>query len=282
MPYAVFDQSGTAATIDRIAASAAGADVLLVGEQHDDSTGHAVERALFARLIEEAETRPVVLSLEMFDRDVQIVLDEYLAGLITETHFLQAARPWTNYADYRPLVELARGRQVPVIAANAPRRYVNLVSREGLAQLSRLSGDARAFLPPLPLDPPSPEYRRKWDEFISSMHPGLPDSLSSDSLAAPDAHGGGGAGRMLEAQTLWDASMAERIGEAVASTPGALIMHIAGAFHVEGGTGIQDPLRRYAPDARVLSVVLIPSSSPTQLPPADTLGLADFVILTCP
>src|SRR3954467_8455063 len=68
--------------------------------------------------------------MEMFERDVQIVLDEYLSDLITEQHFLASSRPWGNYkTDYRPLVELAKEKHLDVIAANAPRRYVNMVSR---------------------------------------------------------------------------------------------------------------------------------------------------------
>jgi uncharacterized iron-regulated protein len=71
-------------------------------------------------------------SLEMFERDVQIVLDEYVKDLITEKKFLDDSRPWNNYkTDYRPLVEYAKQNKLPVIAANAPRRYINMVSRGG-------------------------------------------------------------------------------------------------------------------------------------------------------
>jgi hypothetical protein len=106
--------------------------------------------------------RSVALSLEMFERDVQVcrrlspplylqrnikrnatlsglgfdassvgaaraqgVMSEYLAGSIRERDLLRDARPWPNYInDYRPMVELARSRGLPVICANAPRRYV--------------------------------------------------------------------------------------------------------------------------------------------------------------
>ena len=61
--------------------------------------------------------------MEMFERDAQIVLDEYLNDLITEKKFLDDSRPWENYkTDYRPLVEFARVNKLNVIAANAPRR----------------------------------------------------------------------------------------------------------------------------------------------------------------
>jgi uncharacterized iron-regulated protein len=51
-------------------------------------------------------------------------MSEYLAGSIQERDLLRDARPWPNYTnDYRPMVELARSRGLPVICANAPRRY---------------------------------------------------------------------------------------------------------------------------------------------------------------
>ena len=40
---------------------------------------------------------------------------------------MQDARPWPNYdTDYRPMVQVAKHEGLPVICANAPRRYVSL------------------------------------------------------------------------------------------------------------------------------------------------------------
>lgn len=78
-----------------------------------------------------AAARRVVLSLEMFERDVQHVLDEYLSGTVPERD-LRDARPWPNYvSDYRPLVEFAKSNGLSVVAANAPRRYVSIAGRRG-------------------------------------------------------------------------------------------------------------------------------------------------------
>lgn len=60
--------------IDRLAR----ADVVFVGEQHDDPETHRAEADLLDAIGRRG--RPVVLSLEMFERDVQPVVDDYLAG----------------------------------------------------------------------------------------------------------------------------------------------------------------------------------------------------------
>src|SRR5690606_33175164 len=143
--YHIFTAAGEPATMDDIIASASASDVVFLGEFHDDAVGHAFQFEVFDRAVNEiGAKRPVTLSLEMFERDVQIVLDEYLRGQITEDHFLRSSRPWGNYkTDYRPLVELAKEKNLPVIAANAPRRYVNMVSRSGRDALNALSPEAK-------------------------------------------------------------------------------------------------------------------------------------------
>ena len=75
---------------------------IIVGEGHDDPTGHMLEAQLLEAAYEaygtaesaDVTARPVALSLEFFQRDAQPILDEYLAGLITERSFRAASRPW--------------------------------------------------------------------------------------------------------------------------------------------------------------------------------------------
>ena len=94
--------------------------VVFVGETHIDEVTHRVELALLKGLHQSG--RSVVVSLEMFGRDRQGILDDYLAGAISEDEFLAGSDPWNNYeTGYRPIIEWARNAGVPVIAANVPR-----------------------------------------------------------------------------------------------------------------------------------------------------------------
>jgi uncharacterized iron-regulated protein len=262
----IFTGDGHPATLDAIVEAAAQADVVFLGEQHDDSLGHALQAELLRRIhARHGAMRYVTLSLEMFETDVQTVLDEYLAGFITEAHFLRASRPWDNYArDYRPMVEYAKAHALPVVAANAPRRYVNRVSRRGPASLDSLWADVKAaYLAPLPYPMPTPAYRAKWDAL----------------MGGGAAHGAAAAGpsNALMAQALWDATMAHRIAGALARVPNALVVHPVGAFHVERNVGTPDALRHYRPRVRALIVTMRPDAAWN----ADAhAGLGDFVVLT--
>lgn len=308
--YRIYTGTGEPATLSDLLAAMEHADVVFVGEEHDDDAAHAFEGALLqAALRRYGSERPVALSLEMFSRDVQYIVDEYLAGLITEEHLLASASPWRNYGTaYRPLVEFARQEGIPVLAANAPRRYVNRVARLGPASLAALGSRARASLPPLPYPGPSEAYAAR---FLRQMHAPEgasphadttrgeatradttqagtarsdttpPDTARTGTMhTAPAAHGhGGGLENLLAAQALWDATMAYTIAEHLEAHPGALVVHVVGRFHVLGGTGTPEVLEAYHPGAKRLVVVVQPGAPPEPFEAAME-GTGDFVVVT--
>lgn len=265
--YRVYTAAGTATTLEALVADARTASVVFLGEVHDDSVGHSVQADVFSRLLADT-ARAVTLSLEMFERDVQIVIDEYLAGLIAEEQFLRASRPWPKYAaHYRALVEAARAAGRPVVAANAPRRYVNRVSRLGPASLDSLSEAARAYLAPLPYSAPSGAYQAKWDTLMAQMghDPGSTNT---------------GPSNMLWSQALWDATMAHSIAQHLGMHPGALVVHLVGSFHVEKGLGTPEALQSYRPGTRTMTVVVQPAADVSAFDSEKHAGLGDYVILT--
>lgn len=276
-PYRVYTNTGAPATLDDLVAAMRDADVVFLGEQHDDSTTHALQLRLFQAA--DALDRPVALSLEMFERDVQPVLDEYLAGLIRERDFLAAARPWGNYVtDYRPVVEYARERGLPVLAANAPQRYVSRVSRLGPDALADLGPEAQATLPP-DVAPASDALEAEFVALMRGMmgHGGddasddsPPDSTTSDAGAvhgsAPDLS------NLIAAQNLRDAAMGYTLASYLDAHPGHRVVHLNGTFHSEGGLGVPEHLARYRPGTRALVVTAKPDDAFPDLDPESFRG----------
>jgi uncharacterized iron-regulated protein len=263
--YRIYDAKGNPATLEQITAALENVEVVFLGENHDDAVAHYLQAEIFKRAFEKyGKARNLALSLEMFERDVQIVLDEYLQNLITENHFLSASRPWNNYkTDYRPLVEFAKQNNLPVVAANAPRRYVNIVSRGGREALSKLSPAAKNWLATLPYNEPSPAYGNKFKALMG---------------AAPEASAG--IDKILASQSLWDATMAFWISDQLKKAENSLIVHLNGGFHTESRLGTVEHLAHYSPRARALVVTLKPSENYTRFDRAAHENLGDFVILT--
>ena len=292
--YRAFDAKGRAVTLQQIVESLEGADVLFVGETHDNAVAHLLEAELLRRADERFGAgspgrRDVALSLEMFERDVQTVLDEYLAGLITERHFLLSSRPWRNYeTDYRPLVEYARARRLAVIAANAPARYVSRVSGQGPASLNALSKDVvKNWLPPLPFPPASGAYAAKFNRFMSGVVAAAPaptPAPAATPAATPTAAqvGAHGSLHLLEAQTLRDASMAYRIAEFLKRGRDPLVVQVNGTFHSEERLGVPEQLARYRRQARAVVVTIVPDEGFPDFDATTHGRLGDFVNITDP
>lgn len=283
----VFRGDGTPTTWDAVLRAASATRVVLLGEIHDDGSGHQSRHALVRALAgggapgaggAPATCSPHVISLEMLEADVQLIVDEYQAGLINADHFRRAARPWANHdRDYEPYLEIARDCGFPVVAANPPRRYVNRVARLGEAGLDDLGPEALGYLPPLPVARPSERYRAQWDALMADApgHGGGAQGAAAPPHGAPDS-----GDPVLMAQNLWDAGMAWAVAEAARTHPEARVIHVVGAFHVQEHTGIPEHLAQYLPGVEPLVVVAYPGSADAPFDPARHGARGDFVLLT--
>lgn len=263
--YRIYDGQGNSAAINQIMDAVGKSDIVFLGENHDDAAAHYLQLEIFKKTLENyGKNRKVALSMEMFERDVQIVLDEYLKDLITEKKFLDDSRPWNNYkTDYRPLVEFAKQNKLHIIAANAPRRYVNMVSRNGRAVLEQLSPEAKKWLAPLPYAKSSDAYTKKFTDLMG----GMPSNTQSVS-------------KILESQTLWDTTMAFSIAEYLKNNKNALVVHLNGSFHTENRLGTAEQLLKFNPKLKVLVVTIKSEDDFNKFDRTKHLNLGDFVILT--
>lgn len=273
VPERVYDtQRKTFADFEMMLADLARADVVFVGEQHDDANTHALEAALVEGLLRRHAT--VSVGMEMFERDVQDTIDQYVRGASTEEQFLAASRPWPRYAtDYRPIVELARAHNLRVIASNVPRRIATDVSKRGMPALDDLGSDRALAARDLECATSGEYYTR----FIEEMggHPASDDQKAGDSQAKND--------RFYLAQCVKDETMAESVAEAfrAAAGPRTTIVHVNGAFHSDYGEGAAERTRRRLPGRRIAVISMIPVEDLDTLAPGDEdLKQADYLVYT--
>jgi uncharacterized iron-regulated protein len=238
------------------------ADVLFFGEEHNDSAGHYLENKLFRELHARYGSQ-VALSLEMFETDNQQPLNDYLAGFIDEARLAKDARLWSNYKDYRPMVDYAKQNKLSVVAANAPRRYVSLVGKRGMAVLDSLDNGAKQLLPALPYDTLAGRYREKFYEVMK----GSP---------------GGDNPKVYYSQSLWDAGMSYSIYRYLKKNKGQKVFHCVGKFHVEERLGTAAQLQNMNRKLKILVISMV-SDDNFNNPDWNKLGiLGDYVILTDP
>lgn len=252
-------------TIDKIISDCARADVLFFGEEHNDSACHFLEAEILKGLYNRFGDK-IALSLEMFETDNQLPLNEYLEGFIPEDRFAKDVRLWSNYKDYRPMIEFAKTNHIQVIAANTPRRYVSMVSRLGMASLDNLSKEAKKLLPPLPYDTLSGRYREKFEEVMQ----GSPGSSNPN---------------VYYSQNLWDAGMSYSIYKYHRNHKGNKIFHCVGGFHTAEKLGTAAQLKMRSKKIRILNIASVSdvsynSSDPQAFEKFSKLG--DYILITNP
>ena len=243
------------------------ADAVFLGEQHDDAATHRLELAVLQGLAERGV--PVTLALEMFERDVQALLDSPLSSSALSGGVDSSARPWPNYAtDYRPLVAFARAQGWPVIASNVPRLIASAVSHDGLGALDSLPPSSRADVA-REVACPDDAYRAKFAAEMAGMgaHGG------SDSAAAAAM-----VQRFYLAQCVKDETMGESVARALA--PGRVVVHVNGSFHSDERLGTVARLLRRRPDARAQVVSFVPAPLAATLAPDVLLRRGDWVVIT--
>ena len=120
-----------ATTLPEIVARAAGQSVVLLGETHVNREHHRWQLQMLAAL--HAVRPDMVIGFEMFPRRVQKVLDQWVAGELSESAFLRAAEwdmVWrTDASLYLPLFHFARMNRIPMQALNIDTRLRKQVSK---------------------------------------------------------------------------------------------------------------------------------------------------------
>jgi uncharacterized iron-regulated protein len=268
VPQRVFDSAASQfSDFESMVAAIARADVVFVGEQHDDPNTHRLERALLDGL---ARRRgDIILSLEMFERDVQDRLDQFRAGKLPEAEFLASSRPWPRYAtDYKPLVDLAIARQWPVIAANIPRPMASEISKAGIEVLAGKTDTEKAWFAREWKCPTDDEYYRRFKDVMGG-HTGASEM-----------------DRFYAAQCLKDETMAESIATAWSAAAAAkpetrpLVVHYNGSFHSDYGLGTASRVTRRLPDAKTVVVTMIPVANLDTVATTDHLRKGDYLVFT--
>ncbi len=83
--FRIYDAKGSAATVQQIINAIGKSDAISLGENHDDAVAHFLQLEIFKKSFDSYGKNPnVVLSMERFERDVQVIVEEYLKDLITE------------------------------------------------------------------------------------------------------------------------------------------------------------------------------------------------------
>jgi len=230
-------------------------DVIFIGEEHESRVSHHAELTILKGLAKRDSN--LVLALEMFERDVQDILDAYLKRKISEKEFLEQSRPWPNYLEaYRPLIEFAKKKGMPVIAANIPRRAAAAVAMANKVSPDVMGEDMRYL--PKTLHLKSKEYYKR---FASSMRE-MPHFTPMKGMKVNG---------LYKAQVLKDSVMAASVEPFLDRRT----LFCCGHFHSDYHLGIPYQLQKNHPRLKIAVIAM--ASSVENLFMEDRSKVADFI-----
>lgn len=253
--YFLFGKEGKAVKYEKMLKQLETADIVLFGELHNNPIAHWLQLELTKDLYE-FKGDELILGAEMFESDNQLILDEYITGVIFESRFEAEARLWPNYkTDYKPLIDFAWDKDLKFVASNVPRRYASLVNSKGFEGLEQLSDDAKKFIPPLLI---------------------VYDSTLTCYQELLDFDGDGEVNENFpKAQALKDATMAHFILKNWSDEK--LLLHYHGAYHSENYESIYWYLKYNNPNLNIATITTVSQNNVMQLE-EENIGTADFII----
>ena len=201
------------------------ADVVMLGEQHDNPHHHQRRGALLAELGPQA-----MVVAEQLPRGARVVPGADLRAQLEAAGFDAAAWGWPLY---RPLFELPLAAGLPVLGGNAPRDLARQVARSGP---SAWPAELRPMLEAAPLPAAA---QAALDQDLLDGHCG---QLPAARVPA-----------MRAAQRTRDASMAQALLDVLAAGARPAVL-VAGNGHVRSDHGVPQLLRVARPMLRVVSV----------------------------
>ena len=223
--------SGGSADVGDVVAAARGADIVILGEIHDNPTHHATQATVVAAL------RPAALVFEMIPQaredEVNALRDEGAGRGAIAAALDWEETGWPDFAYYAAILEAAP--EARVFGAGQPAEDVRRAAAEGAA--AAFGPDASTYGLDRPLDD-ADQIAREAD--MQAAHCG---ELPPDVLTG-----------MVEAQRFRDAGLADAALWARTMTAGGTVVVITGSGHADRTRGVPAALRIADSDLSVFSV----------------------------
>ncbi|KAB8330689.1 ChaN family lipoprotein [Scytonema tolypothrichoides VB-61278] len=239
-------------------------NIVYLGEVHDNSEDHKKQLDIIQELYN--QNPKIAIAMEMFQRPYQGVVNQYLAGRLTEEELVKKSEyekrwgfPWENYA---PILKFAKEKQLSVIALNTPSEISRKVAQQGLEGLT---------LSEQKLIPPLSEIKTDNEEYRQSLQSVFQQHQAANHANSADVE------NFFQAQVLWDETMAEGIAKFVKSHPNYQVIVLAGRGHIIYGYGIPDRVaRRLKNDKFIQRSILL--SRPDEPTTRKNKRIADFIL----
>ena len=232
-PLVIAPGADVVASVRLVADRARNAEVVYLGELHDNAQHHAIQTRILEALLADG-SRPA-LAFEMVPETRQAGLEAAVRSDAepgeVNRQLEWSAQGWPDFVMYWPLFELARKNGLPVIATDLDPAVNRRISRNGLGAAGPDSARLRSAMP----DDPARDK-----EIVHRIRDAHCNQISESRAM-----------RMLESWYARNVVMARRVSDALAQAPQVVV--IMGRGHASPGA-VTEQVRSLRPGTRQLVV----------------------------
>ncbi len=183
--------------------------IVFIGELHDHPGHHQMQLGIIQALHQRG--MKLAIGLEMFRKDSQQTLDEWVAGELSVRKFLKVYNDnWSMWPKYRKIFRYARKNNIPMVGLNIERDITRQVASHGFDSLT-------------------PDQTEELKGISCNVNPAYQDYIRR----AMGGHGGDNRSFIYfcEAQLLWDNIMAKNLVDYLEQNPDTMVVVLAGSGH---------------------------------------------------
>lgn len=228
--YKLYNTKGKEISIKKLYKDVESSSTVFLGELHNNPISHWFYFNLIKHTFDK-KNKSIQVGAEMFEKDNQIIIDEYFSDVISVKKFEAECRLWPNYStDYKPTLEFCKKNAIEFTATNIPRRYASAIYNKGESVLKTLNSNATSWIAPSPIP------------YDSTL-------IVYNNLQALSGHGGI---NLAKAQAYKDATMAYSIVQT--KKKDHIYFHLNGNKHSESHQAILWYLHQYGDHGKTITI----------------------------
>ena len=218
--------------------------VVLLGEHHDNAEHHRWQLQMITAL--HVKKKHIAITLEMFPRKAQAILDRWVAGELSESDFIEQSG-WNSYWRfdpdlYMPIFKYARMNNIPLYAANVERSLIQKAGKMPWNEIPEAEREGVSEAAPA---------KQGYKELLANVfmsHQSGHDSKSEEEMRR-QIISNPGFDNFVASQQAWDRAMAERIRDALNDDKRRTVISLSGSGHMMFNFGIPEQLEAMGIDS---------------------------------
>lgn len=249
---------------------------LWLGEHHNSANDHRLQADMIQqiyslRTMKNNDQNNMAIGLEQVQIQYQPILDDFIAGRISESEMLKGVEwsiRWTwPYENYKPIFDIARDLQIPLIALNVNSEDLAVVEVDGLNGLNQMQLMKYIMDPYGFGDFCKTRKFKTYSAYVIEPSYDLHEQMGilKTTISGQKLQENMSFRNFFSGRILWDESMAGNAFAWTKKNPGGLLIGLVGADHIKFELGVVGRFDRFLQQQQGQNKEVPSTTSPTSV-----------------